>query len=100
MKVLLQCRNHEGSGDTIELDCELDHRGYIDFDEGPHGVATDQGEQYEFELHKGGIIDFGREYEGDRLWHTDLHQLKMQVGVPVKVVVGGPTWSYEIVSVQ
>jgi len=99
-KVFLRCRDYDASDETIEVTCELNDRGYIDFDEGPHGVATEQGENYEFELHDKGVIDFGREYEGDRFWQTDLHELKMQMGVRIKVVSGGPTWTYEIISIQ
>ena len=99
-KVVLKCRDYDSDGETMAIDCDLNDRGYINFDEGPDGVATEGGENYEFELDATGTIDFGREYEGDRLWQTDLHQLRMQPGVCVKVVAGGPVWTYEVVSVR
>jgi hypothetical protein len=99
-EILLRCRDYYADGETIKITCELDSRRHIKFDEGPHdGVATEQGEEYKIVLDDNGTIDFGREYEGDRYWRADLHQLAMQVGAQIKVRAGGDPWTYEIVQI-
>jgi hypothetical protein len=99
-KVFLRCRDYHASAETINLDCELNERGYIDFDDGPHDVATEQGEDYEFDLYNNGNIDFGKEYIEDRIWRTDLHELKIQLGEHAKITNGGGPWTYEVIRVQ
>jgi hypothetical protein len=99
-RVLLHCRDYHASDETIQLECELDARGYINFDEGSHGVASDRGDNYEFQLYNNGAMDFGREYREDQFWRTDLHELEIRVGVKIKVSSGSDPWIYEVVQVQ
>jgi hypothetical protein len=99
-EILFRCRDYHADGETIKLFCELDDRRHIDFNEWPHCIVTEEGEEYEVELRPKGIIDFGREYEGDRLWQTDLHELQIEMGVCVKVLCNGQPWTYEVVAVR
>jgi len=99
-KVYLRCRDFHASGETVTLDCELNERSCINFDDGPHGVATDRGEDYEFDLYDNGNIDFGKEYTEDRVWRTNLHELKIQLGELAKITNGGGPWIYEVIRVQ
>jgi hypothetical protein len=74
--------------------------GFIDFDEGPHGEATDNGIPFDFELDKNGVMDFGREYTGnDRFWRTDINQVRIRLGAVVVLTCDYGPFNYEIMSI-
>ena len=100
IKITLHCRDSKASAESIRLECALDAQGYIVFDDGAFGTATYNGEDYEFDLDKQGIMSFGNAGGDDRYWRTDLHDLEMKLGKLIRVNTAYGPASYEIISIQ
>jgi hypothetical protein len=98
--VILKCRDHWSDAETISLKCELNARGYVDFDGGAYGKATYLGDPCEFDLFSDGVMDFGKDGGDDRRWRTDLHQLEIRVGKIIAVRHGWGQSTYEIVQIR